>query len=256
MSSESTCGSRWPMTPSLSDTFEPPRTTAYGRSGFSVSRSSTSSSACDERAGGARQQLRELVDAGLLAVHDAEAVGHERVAERGELLGEGLALRLVLRGLPRVEPEVLEQGDVAVLQPVDGVLRAGADGVAARRSPACPAARRAAGRPAPGCTSHPGAPSGRPEVGDHDHLRALSDQGVQGGNRRSHATVVRDRPCRRAARSDHSGRRHACRRANRVSRECGASRRFPVVRGARPRTRSGRPDGWSSPTRCRTSSRA
>ena len=32
------------MTPSLSDTFEPPSTTVYGRSGFSVSLSSTSSS--------------------------------------------------------------------------------------------------------------------------------------------------------------------------------------------------------------------
>ena len=32
------------MTPSLSETFEPPSTTVYGRSGDSVSRSSTSSS--------------------------------------------------------------------------------------------------------------------------------------------------------------------------------------------------------------------
>jgi len=32
------------MTPSLSDTFDPPRTTVYGRVGFSVSLSRTSSS--------------------------------------------------------------------------------------------------------------------------------------------------------------------------------------------------------------------
>ncbi len=44
MSSESTRGSRCPMTPSLSDTLDPPSTTVYGRSGFSVRRSRTSSS--------------------------------------------------------------------------------------------------------------------------------------------------------------------------------------------------------------------
>ena len=42
----------------------------------------------DQQAGGARQQLGELVDARLLAVHDAEAVRDERVAELGELVGE------------------------------------------------------------------------------------------------------------------------------------------------------------------------
>ena len=44
-----TRGSRCPITPSLSETFEPPSTTTYGRSGFSVSRSSTSSSAAISR---------------------------------------------------------------------------------------------------------------------------------------------------------------------------------------------------------------
>ena len=70
----------------------------------------------DEEAGRGRQDLGELVDARLLAVHDAEAVRHERVAEFGELRGERAALRLVLRRLARVEPQVLDDRDVAVLE--------------------------------------------------------------------------------------------------------------------------------------------
>ena len=44
MSSRSTFGSSASMTASLSDTFEPPRTTTYGLSGSAVSRWSTSTS--------------------------------------------------------------------------------------------------------------------------------------------------------------------------------------------------------------------
>ena len=45
MSRRSALPSRLSMTPSLSDTFDPPRTTAYGRAGSTVSRRSTSTSA-------------------------------------------------------------------------------------------------------------------------------------------------------------------------------------------------------------------
>jgi hypothetical protein len=83
----------------------------------------------DESAGGARQQLREVVHAGLAAVHDAEAVRDERVAELGELLGEGAPFGVVLAGLPRVETQVLEQHDVAVVERADGRRRRGADGL-------------------------------------------------------------------------------------------------------------------------------
>ena len=102
------------MTPSLSETFEPPSTTTYGRSGSSVSRCSTSISVGDQPAHRVREPLRDVVHRGLLAVHDAEAVGDERVGERGELVGERAALRVVLAGLARVEPDVLQQRDLAV----------------------------------------------------------------------------------------------------------------------------------------------
>ena len=45
ISSESTCGNSEVMTPSLSETFDPPRITAYGRSGSTVSFFSTAVSA-------------------------------------------------------------------------------------------------------------------------------------------------------------------------------------------------------------------
>ena len=66
-------------------------------------------------------------------MHDAEAVGHERVRERGELVGERTALGVVLAGLARVEPDVLEHGDLAVLEPVDRRPRTLADRVGRER---------------------------------------------------------------------------------------------------------------------------
>ena len=53
-----------------------------------------------ELPGRVRQSLRDVVDAGLLAVHDAEAVAHERVTERRQLVGERTTFGLVLAGLP------------------------------------------------------------------------------------------------------------------------------------------------------------
>ena len=55
----------------------------------------------DQAAHRVRQPLRDVVHAGLLAVHDPEAVGDEGVGERRELVGEGAALGVVLAGLAR-----------------------------------------------------------------------------------------------------------------------------------------------------------
>ena len=137
------------MTPSLSETFEPPSTTTYGRSGSSVSRPSTSTSAQHQPARGVRQPLRDVVDAGLLAVHRAERVGDVDVGERGQLVGERAALGVVLAGLARVEAHVLQQRDLAVGRaPATRRRGAVADRVVGERAPACRAARPAARRPA------------------------------------------------------------------------------------------------------------
>ena len=151
------------MTPSLSETFEPPSTTVYGFSGFSVSRSSTSSSVVDEQAGRARQQLGELVDARLLAVHDAEAVGDERVAERGELRGERRRAR---RRPSTVSPALKRRFSSSATSPSSSAatasLRRRRRRCRRRRRPACRAARTAAAATGARLYLASGAPSGRP----------------------------------------------------------------------------------------------
>ena len=62
----------------------------------------------DEPSGVGRSTLGDVVDAGLLAMHDAEPVADEDVAQLGVLVGEGVALGLVLARLTGVEPDVLE----------------------------------------------------------------------------------------------------------------------------------------------------
>ena len=55
----------------------------------------------DQAAGVVRQPRGDVVHGCLLAVDDAEAIGDVAVGERGELVGEGAALGLVLAGLAR-----------------------------------------------------------------------------------------------------------------------------------------------------------
>ncbi len=82
-----------------------------------------------EVARGVRQQPGDVVDGGLLAVHDPEAVGDEDVCERGELAGELGALVVGLGGLAGVEAEVLEEQHLAVLERRGLGLGVVADGV-------------------------------------------------------------------------------------------------------------------------------
>lgn len=102
------------MTPSLSETLEPPSTTVNGRSGFSVALdkalTSFSTAAC-----GGRQIGGNVVVGALSAVDHAEAIGNEGLAEGGDLLGVSGAFVGVLRGLLRVETNVLKQHNVAIV---------------------------------------------------------------------------------------------------------------------------------------------
>lgn len=80
-----------------------------------------------------RQPRGQVEDRGVLAVHGAEAVTDVDVGQLGELVGEGAALGVVLRGLARVEAQVLDDGDLAVGEGRDGLLGGGADGVGGER---------------------------------------------------------------------------------------------------------------------------
>lgn len=87
----------------------------------------------DEVAGRVREARGEVEDRGVLAVDSAEAVADVDVGELGELVREGTALGVVLRGLTGVEAEVLDDGDLAVGEGGDGLLGGGADGVGGER---------------------------------------------------------------------------------------------------------------------------
>ena len=74
----------------------------------------------DQTAGGVRQLARDVVDAGVLAVHGAEAIADvevEPAAEADQLVGERGTLVVVLAGLAGLVAEVLDQSDLAVAEP-------------------------------------------------------------------------------------------------------------------------------------------
>ena len=78
-----------------------------------MSRRSAATSARTRYAGRVREAQGDVVDTGLLAVQDAEAVRDVQVGQRGELVGEHAPRRVVLAGLPCVEPQVLEHDQLA-----------------------------------------------------------------------------------------------------------------------------------------------
>ena len=83
----------------------------------------------DERPGIVREESGDVIDRGLLAVDDAESVGDEVVGQRGQLGGEFLTLRVVLRGLSGIEAQVFQQQHVTVGQGCGLRLRIVTDGV-------------------------------------------------------------------------------------------------------------------------------
>ena len=179
------------MTPSLSETFEPPSTTTYGRSGSSVSRAAprprpTTSppAACGSRCG-------DVVDAGVLAVHGAEAVvdvdvGRARPAASANAPRSASSLLVS----PGVEAEVLQQRDARRRRaPSTAACGRLADGVGGEARPARRAARRAARRPGARQYFGSGAPLGRPRWAHDDDPRARVDAA-----RRWSAATARIRP--------------------------------------------------------------
>ena len=125
------------MTASLSDTLEPAehhRVGPLGRAGQLLEHLDLGG---HQLAGVVRQQGRDVVHRGLLAVHHPEAVGDEGTGrsiwgsdEFGQLPGQRQALVVVLAGFARVEADVLQQQDVAVGQSLGAGQRVGPDDIA------------------------------------------------------------------------------------------------------------------------------
>ena len=177
-----------------------------------MSRRSTSISAATSPPSGVRQPLRDVVHAGLLAVHDAEPVGR-RTRRRAPASWSANAPRsssslLVSPGLKRTfssrrrrrprRPSTAARADVA-------------DRVGRRTRPACRAARRAARRPGPASTRVRARPSGRPRWATTTTRAPASAQRPDRRHARADPAVVGDRWCRRAGRSGPSGPGPACR---------------------------------------------
>jgi hypothetical protein len=145
----------------------------------------------DQASGSGGQRLRQLVHTGLLAMHDAESVGDEGVAELGKRRRERRALARILRRLLRVEAEVLEQDDVAILQRLDGRVsleahRVAGEGDGRAEQLAQPHRDRRQAVAGIGCAV------GTAEVRDGDDSRTGSGQLLNGAERRADATVVGD----------------------------------------------------------------
>ena len=100
----------------------------------------------DQVAGRVRQPQGDVVDAGVLAVHGAEAVPDVQVGQPGELIGEQAALHVVLAGLRRVEAQVLQHDQAARAQRRDRGARGAVTSVAnSTGSPSSSPSRAATG---------------------------------------------------------------------------------------------------------------
>ena len=233
------------------------RTAAPGRS---VSRLSTSTSAQHQAAGGVRQPLRHVVDAGVLAVHGAEAVAD---VERRPSAASWSANAPRSASSLLVSPGSNRRFSSSATSPS---LERGHGGGGRRRRcrrrtrPAGRAARRAGRRPGERVRAGPAAPLGRPRWAHDDR---------PGRPRRRSAVERRQAGADPAVVGDHvavSGTLRSARTRSAADAGPSAARTTPsgkqVVEGPHRRqsaradeARPGRRGGWSSPTRCRTSRR-
>jgi len=138
-----------------------------------------------------REPLGDVVDRRLLAVDDAEAVRDVDVGQGGQLVGELGALGVDLGGLASVEPDVLEEGDLPVLQRGDRGPGGLTDQVPGEGDLG---AEQLAEAPGHGTERVLGVRSAlrTSEVGHDDDACPLVDQRLQRRQRGPDAPVVRD----------------------------------------------------------------
>ena len=152
------------MTPSLSETLAPPSTTTYGPLGVLGELAQHLDLGHDQPARRVRQQPGHVVDAGVLAVHRAEAVADVELGERRPACSANAPrVGVVLGLLARLEAQVLQQGDLAVLQRLATTLCAlVADHVGGEGHVLAEQLAQPRGRPGAASTSGSAAPLGRP----------------------------------------------------------------------------------------------
>ena len=202
MRSRSALSSRLSMTPSLSETFEPPSTTTYGPlrvvgqppQHLDLGRDQ----AARRRAAAAARRRRRWRACGA---RRRSRRSTKTSAERGELVGERAALGVVLAGLAR-----RRSGRSPAARPRrppgrrPSTGRDSPDGVGGEGDRRCRAARRAA-RPT-GASEYAGSgvALGPAQVRGHDHPGAGVAQRVDRRQAGADPAVVGDRCCRRAGR--------------------------------------------------------
>ena len=240
----------------------------------------------DQAAGRVGQQRGDVVDAGLLAVHDTEAVGDEDVAQGRVLVGQLAALGLVLGLLARLVADVLQHRDLAVGEPGDDLW---AEGPTTSSASVTSAPSSSPSRLAAGASEYFGLtwPLGRPRWASTTTLAPASRSWFRVGSDarirpssvivlavQRHVQVAADQHplARRSPRSETDFTGHPFRWS--AVPKTGADAELPDSAGARrnggtstgPAQRAevratcrpgrrGRRGGWSSPTRCRTSRR-
>ena len=116
---------------------------------------------------------------------DAEGVVHVEVGQGGELAGERVVVRLLLR----VEAQVLQQQHLAFAERSDGGLDLCADAVGRGGDRRLQQLRQSAGDGREPERFHD-LPLGPPQVGAEDHLRPVLAQVFDGGQRGADAQVV------------------------------------------------------------------
>ncbi len=198
--------------------------------------------ALQEVAGGGRQQVRDALGGGVGAVSGAERIVDVDIGEPRQGLGEGRIVCL----LGGMEPQVLEEDDIAVGHARDQRLDAGAHAVGRHRDGGAEQLREPDGRgPQRALRSDPAL--GAAEVRAQDHARSPGAQVLDRRQSRPDAGVVRHRArVERDVEVDprqHPAAAELAEAGDRPLRHLRAGRR-------------GRPGGSSSRTRCRTTTRS
>ena len=207
-----------------------------------------------------RGQLEgDVVDRGLLAVDDPEAVADEGVGQLGELAGEGAPDLVLLAGLAGVEADVLQHRHLAVVETGHGLGGALPHGVGRERDLAAQQLTEAPGHRLQG-VRRVGFALRATEVRGHDHPGAGVGQPPDGRDAGPDPAVVGDPGAvERDVEVGPDEHPLAVQVAELLDQrvDAGHTRAHQPghVRAWRRRGRSGRRGGWSSPTRCRTSRR-